>query len=127
MTNHKSMIRYHDGMTGVWPLHAVNTTAGKTVWVFLFGGLQPSSEYTLELSEANLSCGDIFITRASTQQGVIGYLAALLWKVNPFQNRTEICFNGNVEVDFGYAIFLIVCNYFVDSRNTLFCLNNTQL
>ena len=51
-------------------LHAVNITAGKAVWVFVSGGLQPGSENPLKLSEVNLSCGDIFIIiKASTQQG----------------------------------------------------------
>ena len=51
-------------------LHAVNITAGKAVWVFVFGDLQPGSENPLKLSEVNLSCGDIFvIIKASTQQG----------------------------------------------------------
>ena len=50
--------------------HAVNTTAGKAVWVFVLGGLYPGSENPLKLSEVNLIFGDIFfIIKASTQQG----------------------------------------------------------
>ena len=50
--------------------HAVNTTAGKAVWVFVSGGLYPGSENRHKLSEVNLSCDDIFIIiKASTQQG----------------------------------------------------------
>ena len=50
--------------------YAVNTTAGKAVWVFVSGGLQPGSENPLKLSEVNLSCDDIFIIiKASTQHG----------------------------------------------------------
>ena len=50
--------------------HAVNITAGTTVWVFVSGGLQPGSENHLKLSEVNLSFGDIFIIiKACTQQG----------------------------------------------------------
>ena len=50
--------------------HAVNTTAGKAVWVVVSGGLKPGSENPLKLSEVNLSCGDIFIIiKVSTQQG----------------------------------------------------------
>ena len=49
--------------------HAVNTTAGKAVWVFVSGGLWPGSENPLKLSEVNLNWGDIFIIiKASTQQ-----------------------------------------------------------
>ena len=51
-------------------LHAVNTTTGKAVWVFVSGGLLPGSENPLKLSEVNLSCDDIFIIiKATTQQG----------------------------------------------------------
>ena len=63
-------------------IHAVNTTAGKAVWVFVSGGLQPGSENPLKLSEVNLSWSDIFIIiKARTQQGanwLIGWAFAYI-------------------------------------------------
>ena len=51
-------------------MHAVTTTAGKAVWVFLSGSFKPGLENPFKQSEVNQSCGNIFIIiKASTQQG----------------------------------------------------------
>ena len=56
--------------TVVLNLHAVNSPAGKVLWVSVPGKLLAGFEKPLKLSEVILNCDDIFIMfKASTQQG----------------------------------------------------------
>ena len=75
------------------PIHALNISAGKKVWVSFLEASSLVQKTPLIYQKSIVSSGDIFIIiKASTQQEIIGYLTEPMCKFNPLPQQEQNMF-----------------------------------